>query len=243
VQTLFGAVARRYDLLNDLLSFGLHRGWKRRMIRSAGLGPGDQALDVCCGSGDVAFSLAAAGANVVGLDFSEPMLNVARNRLKRPLGPPWAARHTPPTYVRGDALRLPFADESFNAVTISYGLRNLASVEAGLAEMWRVAKPGGRLVVLDFGKPKNPVWRICYAAHLRWVAPLLGWLSGGGFEAYAYILTSLEHYPAQEGVLQAMNRLPLVNVSVTNLLGGAMSIHSAARATTCRRPAEASGPR
>ena len=155
VRDLFGAIAGRYDLLNDLQSFGLHRAWKRRLVRLAAMGPDRRALDVCCGTGDVALALAATGAEVVGVDFSEPMLSVARERK------PAEARVR---FLQGDALNLPFADASFDAVTISYGLRNLADIPAGLRELWRVARPGGRVLVLDFGKPANRFWRALYFA-------------------------------------------------------------------------------
>ena len=119
----------------------------------------------------------------------------------------------------------PFPDNSFDAVTVGYGLRNLASWETGLGEMFRVAKPGGRLVVLDFGKPPNALWRAIYFTHLKMTVPLLGWLFCGNADAYAYILESLKHYPAQEGVAAKMRELNLSNVRIVNLLGGAMAIN------------------
>ncbi|RME89871.1 MAG: bifunctional demethylmenaquinone methyltransferase/2-methoxy-6-polyprenyl-1,4-benzoquinol methylase UbiE, partial [Verrucomicrobia bacterium] len=188
VRDLFGSIARRYDLLNDLQSFGLHRWWKRRLVREARPAPGRRLLDVCCGTGDVALRLARAGAEVTGLDFSEPMLAVARRRADPGLRV---------EFVQGDALALPFEDGRFDAVTIAYGLRNLADPQAGLREMARVTRPGGRLLILDFGKPARPWWRGLYFAYLRLAVPMLGRLFSGDREAYAYILESLRHYPAQ----------------------------------------------
>ncbi len=219
VRDLFGTIARRYDLINDLQSLGLHRAWKRRLVGLARLRTSDQALDLCCGTGDVAFALAQTGAEVTGLDFSPAMLDVARARAERQAGRV--------TFVQGDALRLPFADNAFDAVTISYGLRNLADFEAGLAEMQRVAKPGGRLLVLDFGRPANPVWRGLYFAYLRLAVPVFGRLFAGSADAYAYILESLRHYPGQQGVAELMRRQGLAKVAVHDLLGGAMGIDSA----------------
>lgn len=216
VRDLFGTIARRYDLINDLQSLGLHRAWKRRLVRLARLRPGDRALDLCCGTGDVVFALAQTGAEVTGLDFSLAMLEVARARAEHAAGRV--------TFVQGDALRLPFADNAFDAVTISYGLRNLADFAAGLAEMQRVAKPGGRLLVLDFGRPANPVWRGLYFAYLRLAVPVFGRLFAGSADAYAYILESLRHYPGQQGVADLMRRRDLANVVVHDLLGGAMGI-------------------
>jgi demethylmenaquinone methyltransferase/2-methoxy-6-polyprenyl-1,4-benzoquinol methylase len=218
VRDLFGAIADRYDLINDVQSLGLHRCWKRRLVRLAGAGPGSRALDLCCGTGDVAFALARRGATVVGLDFSEPMLAVARRRARSN-----ADRKV--VFVQGDALRLPFADDTFDVVTISYGLRNLADVGAGLREMWRVARPRGRLLVLDFGKPDHPTWRKAYFAYLRWMVPVFGRVFAGNSEAYAYILESLEHYPAQRGVARLLADLPTRNGRVQNLMAGVMSIN------------------
>ncbi len=221
VNDLFAAIARRYDLLNDLQSFGLHRCWKRCVVELAAVKPGDRALDLCCGTGDLALALAQRGAEVVGLDFSGAMLEIAeKRRQKNPQSP-----IPNPRFVQGDAQQIPFPDAMFDAVTVGYGLRNLASWETGLAEMRRVAKPGGRLVVLDFGRPANAVWRAVYFTHLKISVPLLGWIFCGNAQAYAYILESLKHNPAQNGVAEKMRELKLSNVRVINLLGGAMAIN------------------
>ncbi len=227
VNDLFATIARHYDLLNDAQSLGLHRRWKRRLVRLANVRPGDRALDLCCGTGDIAFALAGGGAAAAGLDFSEPMLAVARARQtadgKRSRTGVGNALN--PQFFRGDALQIPFRDNSFEIVTVGYGLRNLASWEAGLREMWRVAKPGGRLLVLDFGKPDNALWRAGYYGYLGWVVPALGRIFCGNAPAYAYILESLKHYPAQRGVADQMRALGLKEVRIINLLGGMMSIH------------------
>jgi demethylmenaquinone methyltransferase/2-methoxy-6-polyprenyl-1,4-benzoquinol methylase len=232
VNDLFAAIARRYDLLNDLQSFGLHRRWKHRVVELAAVQPGQRALDVCCGTGDLALALARRGVEVTGLDFSQAMLEIAKTRSQKsearsqkPEVRNPTAGFRPPIFLQGDAQQLPFADHSFDAVTVGYGLRNLADWEAGLREMLRVAKPGGRLVVLDFGKPPNALWRAIYFAHLKMTVPLLGWLFCGNADVYAYILESLKHYPAQEGVADKMRELDLSNVRLLNLLGGAMAIN------------------
>ncbi|MEO6183673.1 MAG: ubiquinone/menaquinone biosynthesis methyltransferase, partial [Verrucomicrobiota bacterium] len=156
VNDLFAKIAPRYDLINDLQSFGLHRYWKRRLLKLAKLKPGEKVLDLCCGTGDISFLLEDAGTAVVGLDFSEAMLAVAKERAR------FKGRHINfralseirnPLFMHGDAQNLPFGDATFEVATVGYGLRNLASWERGLEEMWRVTKPGGRLLVLDFGKP------------------------------------------------------------------------------------------
>lgn len=220
VNDLFDRIATRYDLINDVQSAGLHRIWKWRLVRMATLESGQTALDVCCGTGDVTLALAGSGAHVQGLDFSTRMLEIARRRATDE-----ASRNV--AFLQGDALQLPFADSTFDAVTISYGLRNLSDFQQGVAELHRVAKPGGRILVLDFGKPANKTWRWLYYTYLRCMVPVFGKLFCGDSAAYAYILVSLKAYPAQEGVAAELRALNCRNVRIISLLGGAMSINYA----------------
>jgi len=224
VNDLFAAIARRYDLLNDLQSFGLHRLWKRRVIRLANVKPGDIALDLCCGTGDIALALAQRGAETIGLDFSEKMLEVAETRRQKENRKSQIANLK---FIQGDAQQIPFPENSFDIVTVGYGLRNLTSWEYGLEEMLRVARPGARLIVLEFGKPANLLWRKIYFTHLKCSVPLIGLLFCGNSRAYAYILESLKHYPAQLAVAEKMRGLKLASVRVINLLGGAMAVNYA----------------
>jgi demethylmenaquinone methyltransferase/2-methoxy-6-polyprenyl-1,4-benzoquinol methylase len=219
VNDLFARIARRYDFLNDLQSFGLHRSWKRRMVDLAQIKPGNKALDLCCGTGDITFALAKRGADATGLDFSPQMLEVAAQRQLA------GAKAPNLRFIQGDAQQLPYPENSFDVVTVGYGLRNLTSWEQGVDEMYRVAKPGARLIVLDFGKPPNALWRAIYFTHLQLSVPLIGLLFCGNAQAYAYILESLKHYPAQLAVADKMRALNLKNVRVINLLGGAMAIN------------------
>ena len=218
VNALFAAIARRYDLLNDLQSFGLHRRWKRRVAALAAAAPGVRALDLCCGTGDIAFALARRGAETTGLDFSPQMLEVAASRL-------FNSPCSNLKFMQGDAQQIPFFKNSFDIVTVGFGLRNLPSWERGLDEMFRVARPGARLVVLDFGRPANALWRKIYFTHLKLSVPLIGWLFCGNVQAYAYILESLKQYPAQLAVADKMRQLELANVRGINLLGGSMAIN------------------
>ena len=255
VQDLFTRIAPRYDLINDLQSFGLHRLWKRRLVRLADAQSGERALDVCSGTGDVTLALARRGAEAVGVDFSEAMLAIARERLarlpsfhklrndgnNRPLTPtlsPKGERENQRSpapkapsqrveFVFGDAENLSYPNESFEIVTISYGLRNLGDWRMGLAEMHRVSKAGGRLLVLEFGKPKNALWRAAYFAYLRLVVPLFGKIFCGDSQTYSYILESLQHFPAQTGIAAALQELGCAKVRTCNLLGGVMSINYA----------------
>lgn len=224
VNALFATIAPHYDLINDLQSFGLHRFWKQRLLNLAHGRPGERALDLCCGTGDVTFALAATGMEAVGLDFSEPMLKVARQRTQSQ-NPKPSVR-----FLNGDAQNIPFPDGSFDVVTISYGLRNLADLDLGLREMKRVAKPGGRLLVLDFGKPDNAVWRSLYFTYLKFFVPVMGKVLCGDADTHGYILESLKHYAAQRGVAAKMTNLQLTDVRIINLMGGTMSINYAEKA-------------
>jgi demethylmenaquinone methyltransferase/2-methoxy-6-polyprenyl-1,4-benzoquinol methylase len=215
VQALFERIAPRYDLINDLQSFGLHRRWKRAVIDLARVKTGDRALDVCCGTGDLAKALARRGAEVVGLDFCQRMLDFSGTEAKSPN----------PTYVRGDAQELPFPDKAFDVVTVGYGLRNLSNWKRGLEEMARVGRPGARIIVLDFGKPDNALWRGLYFTYLRLFVPVLGLVFCRNAAAYAYILESLQHYPAQHGVDAHMRHIGLTNVRIVSFLGGVMTIN------------------
>lgn len=218
VADLFAAIAPRYDLINDLQSFGLHRHWKRTLLTMAAIKPGERVLDLCCGTGDIAFAAQAAGADVVGIDFSAAMLAVARERAKN-------VRGAGPQFLCADALKIPFDNASFDVVTVGYGLRNLASWQRGLEEMARVTRPGGRLLVLDFGKPENRAWRTIYFAGLKFLVPLFGKIFCKDADTHAYILESLRDYPAQRGVAAKMATLHCCDIQVCHLLGGAMSIH------------------
>jgi ubiquinone/menaquinone biosynthesis methyltransferase len=216
VQDLFATIAPQYDFINDLQSLGLHRHWKKILLTMAGVKPGERALDLCCGTGDIALALQAAGADVTGLDFSPAMLAVAQQR---------AAGRPGVQFLTGDAMTLPFADGSFDIVTVGYGLRNLASWERGLDEMARVAKRGGRLLVLDFGRPENLLWRKIYFAYLKFFVPLFGKIFCKDSATHAYIFESLQHYPGQRGVATKMKALHCHDIQVRNLVGGAMSIN------------------
>lgn len=225
VRALFARIAGRYDLLNDIQSLGMHRRWKRRVISLTKPGPGERALDVCCGTGDIALALFDAGCNVTGVDFTQEMLRLAA---RRQLDRSSISRPRPMggiMFLEGDAQALPFENRSFDIVTMGYGLRNLRSWERGVEEMVRVLAPGGRVAVLEFGKPTFGPWRGVYIAYLNVFVPVLGKLFCGDSKAYAYILESLKHYPGAGVVAEKMKTLGLKNVKVINLVGGAMTIN------------------
>ena len=220
VDALFSTIAMRYDLVNDIQSAGLHRLWKRKMARLVALGEDEQALDVCCGTGDLIVRLAKRVGRVAGVDMNGAMLNVARRRLAK-------CNIGQSRLYQADALQLPFGDGQFDVVTIAYGLRNLADYKTGLQEIFRVLKPGGRLAILDFGKPPNRFVRRLYYQYLRWALPVFGWLFCGSASAYAYILDSLEKYPAQGGVKDMLDEIGFSSVNVANIMLGTMSLHIA----------------
>ena len=219
VREMFSRLAERYDLVNDVMSFGLHRRWKAQTVRLAA----NEArrpirwLDLCCGTGDMALLAANLPEVIVtGADFTLPMLAVARRRTQQtPLR----------NLVQGDALRLPFADGVFDVITVGYGLRNLADLEKGLSEMRRVLAPGGRAVILDFGKPDNPVAGALYLGFLYTMMPTVGWLFHGDPQTYLYIPESLKRFPGQRGVQEMMRQAGFVNARYEERLLGTMGIN------------------
>jgi demethylmenaquinone methyltransferase/2-methoxy-6-polyprenyl-1,4-benzoquinol methylase len=220
VRAMFTRLAWRYDVVNDVMSFGLHRRWKRETVRIAfeGRREGARLLDLCCGTGDLGFLAEATyRARVSGLDFTLPMLAVARRR-KLDAG-------SRASFTQADALTLPFPDGSFDAITVGYGLRNIADPEAALVQMRRVLAPGGRAVILDFGKPENPVAAGLYQGFLRTMMPAVGWLFHRDPETYLYIPESLKRYPGQRGVAELMRNAGFVNVRYEDRLMGTMGIN------------------
>jgi demethylmenaquinone methyltransferase/2-methoxy-6-polyprenyl-1,4-benzoquinol methylase len=220
VREMFSRLAERYDLVNDVMSFGMHRKWKREAVRLAfdGRKPPARMLDLCCGTGDMTFYAAQMGAGrIVGADFTLPMLSIARRRARRVGGRA--------ELVAADALGLPFPNAVFDVITVGYGLRNIADPRRALGEMRRVLTPGGRVVVLDFGKPDHPIARALYGGYLRTMMPAVGWAFHGDPETYSYIPDSLERYPAQRGVEEMMRDVGFTNVRFYNRLLGTMGFN------------------
>jgi demethylmenaquinone methyltransferase/2-methoxy-6-polyprenyl-1,4-benzoquinol methylase len=224
VNRMFDRVAGRYDALNSVMTAGLHHRWRERAADRAELSPGESALDVCCGTGDLALELAgrvAPGGHVVGCDFSEPMLDLAREK----------ARERVADGVRfewADALSLPYDAGRFDAVTVGFGVRNLADLERGLAEMARVLRPGGRLVVLEITQPTRPPLSTFFSLWFDRIVPLLGSFSDDA-EAYTYLPESVRSFPNPNRLAGLMHDAGIERIRWTVLAGGIIAIHSGIR--------------
>jgi demethylmenaquinone methyltransferase/2-methoxy-6-polyprenyl-1,4-benzoquinol methylase len=221
---MFDRVAARYDVLNSVMTAGLHHRWRGRAADRAELGPGDAALDVCCGTGDLALELArrvAPGGRVVGCDFSEPMLDLAREKAA-------AVEAVNARFEWADALQLPYDAGRFDAVTVGFGVRNLADLDRGLHEMARVLRPGGRLVVLEITQPSRPPLSTFYSLWFDRVVPVLGSLSGDP-EAYSYLPESVRSFPDPRRLAAKMDAAGLGRIRYTVLAGGIIAIHSGVR--------------
>jgi len=218
VRRLFHTIADRYDLITRLLSFGRDRRWKLRLAALANPAPGVAALDLACGTGDIAFDLAERGAQVVGLDLTHRMLQLAqqKNRAGR------AVR-----FVTGDMMALPFPDGSFDLVTTGYGIRNVPRIEPALAEIRRVLRPGGLVLSLDFDRPSNPFLRAIYLGYLTVVGSALGWALHRDPDTYRYIPESIRRYPGAAGVSAMLAREGFAEARVIPLLGGLMAMNVA----------------
>jgi ubiquinone/menaquinone biosynthesis methyltransferase len=217
VRRLFSTIAERYDLITRLLSYGQDRRWKARVAELAAARPGMRALDLACGTGDIAFTLATRGADVVGLDITHRMLQLARSKGR-------AAQ-----FVTGDMLALPFGDEAFDLVTTGYGLRNVPDIPRAIAEMQRVLKPGGTLLSLDFNRPANPIVRGVYLAYLTLVGSTLGFILHRDPDTYRYIPESIRRYPGAIEVNAMIGRAGFSKSQYLPVLGGLMAIHHARR--------------
>jgi demethylmenaquinone methyltransferase/2-methoxy-6-polyprenyl-1,4-benzoquinol methylase len=220
VRDMFDRVARFYDLLNTVMSAGLHHRWRERAVDLAAVSPGDRVLDVATGTGDLALALArrvAPGGEVVGSDFSEEMLARARrkNRSPQTLSFEW-----------GDALDLSYPDDSFDAATVGFAARNFADLAAGLREMRRVVRPGGRVVVLEFTTPTRLPMSAFYGVWFDRVVPLLGRISNDP-DAYTYLPNSVKRFPRPQGLAAEMERAGLCEIRYLLTAGGIVAIHAA----------------
>lgn len=226
VQAMFTSIAQRYDLNNTLLSFGLHHVWKRRAIRMSGAAEGETVLDVCTGTGDLAILLArqvGPTGQVVGLDLNEGMLAVGRKKLAR-------LRLPNVTLLAGNAETLQFCDRTFHAATVAFGIRNVTRVEAALAELFRVLKPGGTAVCLEFSRPPTAAMRRLYDLYSYRLLPRLGTaVSHDATGVYTYLPDSIRAFPDQEKLAAMFRVAGFQDVRYRNLSGGIVAIHTGTR--------------
>ncbi|HET9507086.1 MAG TPA: bifunctional demethylmenaquinone methyltransferase/2-methoxy-6-polyprenyl-1,4-benzoquinol methylase UbiE [Gaiellaceae bacterium] len=214
VRTMFDRIAPVYDLMNRVMTAGLDQRWRRLAVRLV-VRPGDRVLDACCGTGDLALAARDAGADVVGLDFSEPMLERARRK-----GPQLE-------WVHGDVLALPFEDASFDAATVGFGVRNVEDLDRGIAELARVLRPGGRLAILEITKPRGllkPFYKLWFDV----LIPLAGKLLPGG-KAYTYLPASVRRFPGPQELARLVEARGFAGVSYRLLAGGIVALHTGTR--------------
>ncbi len=218
VRAMFDRIVPRYDLMNHLMTFGMDFRW-RRMIAERAAAMGDRVLDVATGTGDVAFAIRAAGAHaVVGLDFSPEMISAAQTKERE--------RHAGIDFLIGDAMQLPFPDGSFDACTVSFGLRNMPDYAAAIAEMTRVLRPGGRFICLETTPYRNRVLGPLFSFYFHRIVPVLGWLLSGSYSAYRYLPQSVTTFPSSTQMVMLMRAAGLTNTHVTMLGFGTVAIHT-----------------
>nr|WP_269437804.1 demethylmenaquinone methyltransferase [Arthrobacter sp. zg-Y919] len=217
VAAMFDDVAPKYDVVNDVLSLGQTRRWRRVVVDAVGAVPGQRVLDLAAGTGTSSEPYADAGIDVVACDFSLGMLKVGKRR--RP----------DIDFVAGDATNLPFEDNSFDASTISFGLRNVNEPKKALAEMLRVTKPGGRLVIAEFSSPVVPVWRTMYTEYLMRALPSIARKVASNPDAYVYLAESIRAWPNQDGLASWIAETGWQDVAYRNLTGGIVAVHRAVK--------------
>jgi demethylmenaquinone methyltransferase/2-methoxy-6-polyprenyl-1,4-benzoquinol methylase len=225
VRGMFDRISGVYDLMNSAMTAGLHHQWRERAVDRAEVGPESDALDVCCGTGDLALELRrriGPDGRVVGCDFSEPMLELARRKS--------GDEGLPVEFGWADALELPYGDRSFDAVTIGFGARNLADLDRGLSEMARVLRPGGRLVILEITRPEREPLASFYSLWFDRLVPVLGSLAGDS-EAYSYLPESVRSFPEPRELAGKIDAAGFTEIRWLLLAGGIIAIHSAARAS------------
>jgi demethylmenaquinone methyltransferase/2-methoxy-6-polyprenyl-1,4-benzoquinol methylase len=220
VRRMFDAISPRYDFLNHLLSAGVDRRWRRAAVRRAGIQPGMRVLDICCGTGDLALAFSKAGARVVGSDFVESMVRRARTKGAPSQGLPG------PDFMVADSLQLPFAVDTFDRVSVGFGIRNVEDLDAGLREMARVLKRGGRAVILEFTTPPARWMRGAFGFYFHRVLPRIGnTLAGVRTDAYSYLPGSVEAFPDAPSLAERMARAGFERVEYSYLSMGIAAIH------------------
>jgi demethylmenaquinone methyltransferase/2-methoxy-6-polyprenyl-1,4-benzoquinol methylase len=219
---MFDEIAGRYDLLNRFLSMSVDRGWRKRLVKLSGISQGSQILDVCAGTCDISVGFARTGlrCGITGVDFSEEMLKIGRQKVKK------GGYLGKISLFRGDAQRLPFKDEAFDIATMGFGLRNLTDYKRGIAEMARVVKEGGRVLILEFAPPRASSLNLLYRFYLTKIIPVLGTILTGKRSAYQYLSTSVSGFLGPSDVLEIMRGEGLKDLKALPLTFGVAYIYS-----------------
>jgi demethylmenaquinone methyltransferase/2-methoxy-6-polyprenyl-1,4-benzoquinol methylase len=231
---MFDGVAKHYDRTNDVLSMGNSFIWRIATTRAVAPLAGERILDIAAGTGTSSAALAKTGAEVVAADFSTGMIEVGRQK------------HPGITFVEADAMALPFADGEFDAVTISFGLRNVEDPKKALAEMYRVLKPGGRLVICEFSTPSRAIFRAGYGAYMKYLMPSIVGAASSNPEAYTYLADSIREWPDQVTLSQWIRGAGFTRVAYRNLTAGVVALHRGhkpARVATRRAPRKTAAPK
>jgi len=222
VNNIFTSIAKKYDLINTILTLNIDRIWRKKSVALCRLKKNDKILDLCCGTGQMCLSLFythVPDISVTGLDFNDEMLKVARKKID-PLSDSCGI-----AFIQGDILAIPFPDEEFDVVTIAFGIRNIAEKEMAIAEMLRVLKPGGRVICLELSKPDMYIFRSIYSLYFDHVLPLIGYAISRDKAAYCYLRDSINHFLSKPQLMVLMNDSGLVNTGYVSLSGGIASIH------------------
>ena len=221
---IFNLISKRYDLLNRLLSLGMDISWRQKMIDQIPSSVTLQLLDLATGTADVIIAALEARPNIynaVGLDMAEEMLKIGRQKVEK------KGLSKKIILQAGDAQHLPFGDSSFDVLTISFGIRNIPDLRQVLMEMYRVTKPGGKTLILEFSMPPNVLWRLGYVVYLRCVVPLVGFLFSGNFRAYKYLNQTIEKFPYGDRFCKILRQMGFTDVRTTLLFGGVATIYAA----------------
>lgn len=226
VKDIFSSIAKKYERFNAVSSFGAYKAWLAGMMRQASIGPDDDVLDIAGGTGDVAFTVARAKRprHIQCTDLVNEMLDVARAHYAAGKG-----AGVPIDFEVVDAQDIPYADASYDAITMAYGIRNMPERDRALSEMFRVLKPGGQLVCLEFSTPPNPVWRALYNFYLKHLIPFWGGLITGDREGFVYLAKSIKAFPNQQGLAAMMEKAGFENVTWKNYTGGIAAVHVAVK--------------
>ena len=225
----FNSVARKYDMMNTLLSFGIHHIWKRIAVGMLGLNSGERVLDVCGGTGDLSI-LAAGAVSAVGhvtlYDFSSAMINAGRFKKNNLL------IRKRIQYIQGDVQQISFQDESFDAAMVGFGIRNVIDMKKGFKEMHRVLKPGGKMMCLEFSKPASPLFRLLYDYYSFYVIPFLGKAVAGSVQAYTHLPESIRTFPSPDELTDILKNIGFLHITQKKLTNGIAVIHLAKKNQT-----------